>query len=77
MGIGIGLILVAIGAILAFATKGDLPGIDLQEMGVIIMLVGLAWLLISLWRRPRRLTPREQVFGVDEVQRRPDERPPD
>lgn len=34
--------LVVLGAILAFAVRGDLPGIDVQTVGLIFMLAGAA-----------------------------------
>lgn len=48
MGIGISIFLIAVGAIFAFATDLDVQGVDLNAMGVILMLVGVAWLLLSL-----------------------------
>jgi hypothetical protein len=41
VGIGVGLLLVAAGAILAFAVEKDLRGLDVQVVGVILMIVGL------------------------------------
>jgi hypothetical protein len=60
MGIGVSIFLMAVGAILAFAV--DLPrnhsGLDLNAMGVILMVVGLLGLLASfvIWNdwMPRR-----------------------
>ncbi|GLW06740.1 hypothetical protein Misp01_18700 [Microtetraspora sp. NBRC 13810] len=58
MGFGASLAFVAIGAILAFAVKWDVPGIDLQLIGWIFMLVGLVAGAITLFytRRPREET---------------------
>jgi Domain of unknown function (DUF6458) len=57
MGIGVGLLLIAVGAILTWAVTKDVQGIDIQVMGVILMLVGLAGILLDLiwwhsWRGP-------------------------
>ncbi len=55
MGLGAGLALIAIGAILAFATDFSVSGIDVQLIGVILMVVGLAGIAFTLlYLRPRR-----------------------
>lgn len=55
MGIGSGLVLLAIGAILAFATNVELSGINLDVIGWILMIVGAVSLMITfLYWRPRR-----------------------
>ncbi len=46
--VGISLILIAIGAVLAFAVTASVQGIALPTMGVILMVVGGFGLLISL-----------------------------
>jgi hypothetical protein len=48
MGIGVGLFLIAVGAILAFAVTAHTSGIDLQTVGWILMGVGFAGVLLSL-----------------------------
>ena len=48
MGIGVSLILIAVGAILTWAVSADVSGVDLQTVGVILMVVGAAGALISL-----------------------------
>ncbi len=49
MGIGAGIFLIAIGAILTFAlNKQDIAGIDLPVVGVILMLAGLAGIILDL-----------------------------
>ena len=48
MGIGVSLFLIAIGAILTWAVTADAEGIDVNTVGVILMVVGLAGLLLSL-----------------------------
>jgi hypothetical protein len=49
MGIGTSIFLVAVGAILKFAVTDSVSGIDLATVGVILMVVGIAGLLISLF----------------------------
>ncbi len=48
MGIGIGIFLVAVGAILAFAVTETVQGIDLVVVGWILMVVGGIALVLSL-----------------------------
>lgn len=48
MGIGVSLLLTAAGAILIWGVTGEAAGLDLDAIGVILMIVGLAGLLISL-----------------------------
>jgi hypothetical protein len=53
--IGASLFLIALGAIFAFAVTVDLPGIDIQIIGWILMVVGVVGMLLSyLYWRPRR-----------------------
>ncbi|HEY7195627.1 MAG TPA: hypothetical protein VH306_00400 [Gaiellaceae bacterium] len=48
MGVVVSLILIAVGAILAFAVTATVSGIDLDTVGVILMIVGGVGLLLSL-----------------------------
>ena len=48
MGIGVSLILVAVGAILTWAVTAEVSGVDLNTVGIILMVVGAAGALISL-----------------------------
>ena len=48
MGIGVSLILVAAGAILTWAVSAEVSGVDLQTVGVILMVVGIVGALLSL-----------------------------
>lgn len=50
MGIAGGLLLVIIGAVLAFAVHADLGAVDIQVIGWIVLLGGLFSLGLSLWR---------------------------
>jgi Domain of unknown function (DUF6458) len=48
MGIGASLILIAVGAILTWAVTAEVSGIDVQVVGVILLIVGIAGVLLSL-----------------------------
>ena len=48
MGVGVSIFLIAVGAILAFAVTIQTEGIDLDMVGVILMVVGIIGLLLSL-----------------------------
>lgn len=49
MGIGISIFLIALGAILYFATNIDVSGIELSTVGVILMVVGAIGLIAALF----------------------------
>ena len=53
MGIGVSVFLLALGAILAFAVDVSTQGLDLNTVGVILMIVGLIGLVTSFmfWDR--------------------------
>jgi hypothetical protein len=44
------IILIMLGAILTWAVELDLAGVDINVVGVILMLGGIAGLLFSIWR---------------------------
>jgi hypothetical protein len=48
MGIGTSLFLIATGAILKYAVTGDVSGVNINTVGVILMVVGVLGLLLSL-----------------------------
>ena len=48
MGIGVSLILIAVGAILTWAVNATVSGLELNTIGVILMIVGAIGLLLSL-----------------------------
>jgi uncharacterized protein DUF6458 len=64
MGIGVSIILIAVGAVLAWAVSAEASGVDLQTVGVILLIVGIVGLLLSLvfwssigsWAPGRRTT---------------------
>ena len=48
-GIGFGIFLVAVGAILRYAVTAEVAGIDLGVVGVILMVAGAVLFLLSLF----------------------------
>ncbi|WP_037558575.1 DUF6458 family protein [Spirillospora albida] len=64
MGIGVSLAFIALGAILAFAIRVDLSGVDIHMVGWILILVGLISMAFTLkYTRPRRRAGR--IAGAD------------
>jgi len=63
MGLGTSLFLIAIGAILKYASTASVVGVNLHVVGVILMVVGGVGLVISLYLflldpyRARRIPP--------------------
>ncbi len=58
MTLGTSLVLIAVGAILKYAVTGSVSGLNIQTVGVILMVVGVVGLVLSLlymtmWRRGR------------------------
>jgi hypothetical protein len=47
MGISISLLLIAAGAILTWAVNAEASGIDIQVVGVILLIVGIVGLVLS------------------------------
>jgi hypothetical protein len=72
MTIGAGIFLIAVGAILKFATNIHVEGLSIDTIGVILMAAGIVGLLIGLFqeivwsRRTRPLAPGEAVPPVEE-----------
>ena len=48
MGLGVGIFLTAIGAILAFAVNTSVSGIEIRTIGWILMIVGIAGVVLSM-----------------------------
>ena len=48
MGIGLGIVLLLVGAVLYWAVDVNIPGIDDNTLGIILMLVGALALILSL-----------------------------
>jgi hypothetical protein len=54
VGIGVSLILIAAGAILAWAVSAEVSGVDIQVVGVILLVVGAIGALMSAGDSRRR-----------------------
>ena len=70
MGLGVGIFLIAVGAILTFAVNATTSGVNIDAVGWILMIVGLASILLSLifwqsWAGPGYWTTRRRTY-VDE-----------
>jgi hypothetical protein len=69
MGLGVSLFLIAVGAILTWAVNATVSGLELNTIGVILMIVGIVGLVLSLifwsswggWGGARRRTYVEDV----------------
>lgn len=68
MGIGVSVFLLAVGAVLYWAVTGDVQGVNLDVVGIILMVaggIGLLWALIASsaapWRRRAPVERDEQV----------------
>jgi hypothetical protein len=71
MGIGGSIFLIALGAILAFAVNANFSGLDINVVGYVLMLAGLAGLIITIWfwqsRRRTVVTQRPVIRNEGEV----------
>jgi hypothetical protein len=84
MTIGVGIFLMVLGAILAFAVQTDVPGINVNSLGIILLLIGLVAVLYSLvfwsnltpWGR-RRIIARRRLVGGTRTEEMVEERPLD
>ena len=65
MGIGTSIFLIAAGAILRYAVTAEVSGVELETVGLILLIVGIIGLVISL---------AVMLLGVDD-RRSPDEYP--
>jgi Domain of unknown function (DUF6458) len=67
MGLGVGLILAAVGAVLAFAVNATVNGVDIRTIGWILLIVGIVGILLSLifwssWAGPGYFNRRRTVY---------------
>ena len=66
MGIGVSLILIAAGAIMAWAVNVETTGFNIHTVGYILLVVGIVGALLSMifwssWAGPGYFTRRERV----------------
>jgi len=78
--IGVSLILIAVGAILVWGVTGEVSGLDVDAIGVILMVVGLIGAVLSLifwsswsplYRRRAAYVEGDAVDRREYVERRP------
>ena len=48
MGISLSILLIAVGAVLAWAVTAEVSGVDITAVGIILLIVGIIGLLVSL-----------------------------
>jgi len=48
MGLGVSIFLIAVGAVLTWAVNASVSGLELNTIGVILMIVGILGLVLSL-----------------------------
>jgi hypothetical protein len=48
MGLGVGIFLAAIGAVLAFAVNTDVSGVNIHTIGWILLIVGIIGIVLSM-----------------------------
>jgi hypothetical protein len=69
MGLGVGILLAAVGAVLAFAVSATVSGVNIHAIGWILLIVGIVGILLSMvfwssWAGPGYFTRRRTY--VDE-----------
>jgi hypothetical protein len=72
MTIGTSLFLLAAGAILRYAVNDSIDSVDLETIGLILMIIGVIGLLIGLWQTNR--FTRDRVVATDAPPRDPRDR---
>jgi hypothetical protein len=48
MGLGVGILLAAVGAVLAFAVNATVSGVNIHAVGWILLIVGIVGILLSM-----------------------------
>ena len=72
MGLGVGIFLAALGAVLAFAVSADVSGVNIHTIGWILLIVGIIGIVLSMifwssWAGPGYWTSsRRRTTYVDE-----------
>jgi len=70
MGLGVGILLAAVGAVLAFAVSATVSGVNIHAVGWILLIVGIFGIVLSMifwssWAGPGYFTKRRTTY-VDE-----------
>ena len=71
MGFGIGILLAAVGAVLAFAVSKTVSGVNIHTVGWILLIVGIVGVVLSMifwssWAGPGYLSGRRRTTTVDD-----------
>ena len=71
MGLGVGILLSAIGAILAFAVSKTVSGVDIHTVGWILLIVGILGIVLSMifwssWAGPGYWTSHRRSTTIDD-----------
>lgn len=71
MGLGVGVLLAAVGAVLAFAVNATVSGVNIHAVGWILLIVGIVGVALSMifwssWAGPGYFTRRRTTY-VDEA----------
>jgi hypothetical protein len=70
VGIGVSILLIAVGAILIWGVTGEVSGVDIDAVGVILLIVGALGIVLSMffwssWGGPSYWSSRRRTY-VDE-----------
>jgi beta-lactamase regulating signal transducer with metallopeptidase domain len=71
MGVGVSLLLIAAGAILAWAVNATTNGLDVNTVGYILLVIGIIGLVLSMmfwstWSGPGYFTRRRRTYSEAE-----------
>jgi hypothetical protein len=71
VGIGVSILLIALGAILIWGVTGEVAGFDIDAIGVILLVVGILGLVLSMifwssWGGPGYWSSRRRTTYVDD-----------
>lgn len=71
MGLGVGILLAAVGAVLAFAVNASPSGVNIHTVGWILLIVGIVGVILSMifwssWAGPGYFTQTRRRTYVDE-----------
>jgi hypothetical protein len=70
MGLGVGIFLAAIGAILIWAVNADVSGVNVHAIGWILLIVGIVGIILSMifwssWAGPGYWSSRRRTYVDD------------
>jgi hypothetical protein len=71
MGLGVGILLAAVGAVLAFAVSATVSGVNIHAVGWILLIVGIFGVVLSMifwssWAGPGYFSSRRRTTYIDE-----------